>query len=689
MRKVLWLVLGATLLVLLIGVAAQCPSTPTPTSAPAPTKAPEATKAPEPTKAAAPTPTTAPAPTPVTKPAPPAAVLEIVALPANPQIPGAITATMTYITDTVVGEKKATVAMGLTGLNNVPINVPVRVAVKPEDPKNPGKPKWTLTAPNGSKAALKDAAAEKTEFTPDIVGWYKVDVALTNDGGTGESASVQIFAGTFVGVTAGQCETCHPTKTAEWAKTGHANNLKEEIDLKPAHYSETCNRCHTTGWWLPPANNGGFNDVKAAANYQFPTFKQIEAGGNWDKMPAEVKNMAVVGCETCHGPAKEHVAAGAKVMASSMDDGVCNVCHNSSSRHMKGTDLANSKHSNAEAAAWTEPTGPARQACVRCHSGKGYVSFLAEPTNQAAWNNEAQTVGCSTCHDPHSEANAFQLRIVGKPVALPFEVKKDVGLSATCYECHNTRSSGDDFYAGKTTSTPHYSAAAELLSETGGVTYGQTVANSPHGAMVGAAPIPNPAAATNPTAAKFLFTPAGDEKGNVPGPCVTCHMWPTITDAKDPNYHKVGGHSFNTVSPDGKFDYTAACKQCHGDIKSFNLPAKADYDGNGKVEGVQDEVKGLLDVLWKALEAQGVKKSPAGYPYATLPRGADGKVDPKINNAWYNFRTVYGVMWGSDTGDGNQGAAAAVHNFKRSVMLLQLSYKDLTGQDVPGATLMK
>jgi hypothetical protein len=46
-------------------------------------------------------------------------------------------------------------------------------------------------------------------------------------------------------------------------------------------------------------------------------------------------------------------------------------------------------------------------------------------------------------------------------------------------------------------------------------------------------------------------------------------------------------------------------------------------------------------------------------------------------------------MWGEETGNGNEGKAQAMHNFKRAVQLLQLSYKDLTGQDVPGATLMK
>jgi hypothetical protein len=147
---------------------------------------------------------------------------------------------------------------------------------------------------------------------------------------------------------------------------------------------------------------------------------------------------------------------------------------------------------------------------------------------------------------------------------------------------------------------------------------------------------------------------------------------------------KIGAHAFNTVSPDGKSNYGASCQDCHGGVKDFNLKAKADYDGDGKVEGVQDEVRGLLDVLWKALQAKGLQKLDQGYPYAKLPQNADDKV----KNAWYNFRYVYGVMWGED-GQGNQGAAAAIHNFSRSVALLQLSYKDLTGQNVPNATIMK
>jgi hypothetical protein len=611
--------------------------------------------------------------------------------------PNVFTATVKIMTDTKVGERSVTIAMGATGLKNVPINVPVHVQCKAASVEYTGPitPTWTLYKPADSKAALQDPKAALTQFTPDVVGAYMVACSLP---GGGEVGGVQLHAGTYLGNDAENCKTCHSDQVTEWLKTGHARIFSDNIDNKRTpdvntHYTESCASCHTVGYYADPYGVGsnGFKDAMTKAGWKFPTWDQINAAGkggpsNFAAMPDSVKALANIQCEQCHGPATDHVKNGMPIMDASQSEGVCNVCHNGSSRHDKGEQLKNAKHSDATAAAFNEPIGPGRQACVRCHSGNGYASFLKDPTNPAAWDNSKQTIVCATCHDPHSDANPFQLRIMSKPVGLPFEVTKDVGLSATCFECHNSRTNPADAVKS---SFPHYNSIAEFISDTGGVTYGQNVQNSPHGALVGAAPIPNPAAKDNPEAAKFLFSSVGDEKGNIPGPCVTCHMTQPIADSKDPNYEKVGGHSFNTVSPDGKFQYTAACQSCHQGLDTFNMKAKADYDGNGKVEGVQDEVKGLLNVLWKALEAKGVKKIDTGYPYATLPKDANGQTDDKIDNAWYNFRTVYGVMWGPETGNGNEGKAQAIHNFKRSVELLQLSYKDLTGQDVPGATLIK
>ncbi len=636
---------------------------------PAPTAAPKATEAPK----------------------PPVAVLKVVAVPANANLPNPITGTLKYMTDTAVGERSATAAMGTTGLSNVPINVPIRLQVSAADPKNTGKPTWTLNnKPAGSKAAFKDPAAMTTEFTPDVVGAYQVSVVLKNEAGLSSTAVYEFFdAGTFVGVENGKCGSCHAAKTAEWAKTRHASILTRELDNlndgpngAATHYSESCSRCHTTGWYLPPlaAGAGGFYEAKTAAKWVFPTQKQIgdafakTSPSNWETAPAPVKNMGNIQCEQCHGPASEHVKRGAKTMAVSMDNGSCDVCHGGGGHHIRSLEILNSKHTTGSS--FEEINGPARQACVRCHSAEGFVTFLANPQNPAAWSNEEGSVGCATCHDPHDEKNFAQLRVVGKPVEIPFEVA-NVGLSAVCYECHNARTKPADAVKS---STPHYASDAEMLSDTGGVTYGQTVPNSPHGKMVGAAPVPDPADKTGKT---MLFG------GNAPGSCVSCHMAAPIEDTKDANFMKVGDHSFNTKSPDGKFAYDKSCVACHGAVKDFNMKAKADYDGNGKVEGVQDEVKGLLNTLWKGLEAKGVKKLATGHPYATLPKDAQGNTDDKIDNAWYNFRTVYGVMWGAETGNGNEGKAAAIHNFKRSVALLQLSIKDLTGSLPSGMTELK
>ncbi|MBI4787896.1 MAG: hypothetical protein HY782_12715 [Chloroflexi bacterium] len=633
-------------------------------------------------------------PTPAATPVPPVAVLEVVAMPGNAAEPGAITATVKYVTET--NAASSNVALYTNGLSNVPINVPVYLRVSAKDPKNSGTATWSLTKPIDSKAVITNVTAITTsmvaKFTPDVVGAYVVQVTLRNAAGAASTAQFASFnAGTYIGVEVGNCKQCHPTKSAEWAKTNHATLFSRELDNKfdgplgaaPSaagyitHYSETCARCHTTGYYPAPySGSGGYWDAKAKANWTFPTWRQIDDAfakkgpSNWDTAPAAIKNVGTIGCEVCHGPAEQHVKNEAKVMATSLDAGVCNQCHGAAANHSKGWQLGNSKHSTGTS--FEEISGPARQACARCHSGEGFITFTMNPKNQAAWSTEEGSVSCAVCHDPHSEANAFQLRVVGKPVEIPFEVKAGVGLSAICFTCHNARTKAADAIRS---SFPHYSSIAEMISDAGGVTYGQTLPNSPHGMLVGAAPIPS--GATSPTAAKFLFSKPGDAKGNIPGPCVTCHMATALTGNVAGAY-QVGGHSFNTVSPDSKIEYAVACKSCHGEVTDFNLKAKQDYDGNGKVEGVQDEIKGLLGVLWKALEAKGVKKVDTGYPYATLPRDAQNNVDDKIDNAFYNFRTVYGVMWGA-AGPGQEGKAQAIHNFKRSVALLQLSLKDLAG----------
>ncbi|MHB1161265.1 MAG: multiheme c-type cytochrome [Chloroflexota bacterium] len=588
----------------------------------------------------------------------PVAKIKIVPVAANPDDPNVVVATL--------ADGKTKVQMGATGLPNVSIGAPVTLQGAATDPKvSVTKYAWTLTKPSESKAALSTSNEPLVKFTPDVSGMYKVDLVLTNEAGASPMASVQIRAGEFIGTGAGNCFQCHPKTTHEWSKTGHAKIFKEEInggaDPANSHYAERCVRCHTTGY-NPGVDNGGFADIQSEVGWTFPALQAIQTGkGQWEAVPEALTNMANIQCEDCHGPAKDHVLKGAK-MAASLDEGVCNVCHNGGGHHVKGAMFENAKHGETDSQAWTYPTGPSRQACVRCHSGAGYISFINNPKEPASWDNSAQTATCAVCHEPHSDANKFQLRITGVPVEA-VGITKDFGLSATCVECHNARTKAEDAQKG---SFPHYSAAGEMLSGVGGVTYGQNVPNSFHNMVVGNAPVKNAEGAD-------LFG------GATPGACVACHMWPTPEDAKDPNRFKVGDHSFNMVSPDGKFEYTEACQSCHKGMEDFNLTAKADYDGNGQAQGVQEEVKGLLTTLQKAIGDSGVKPVE-GHPY--FDRADVAKANEKQKNAIYNYLFVRGL-------EGSDGKANAVHNFKRSVALLQLSYKDLTGKDVPSATLMK
>ena len=71
--------------------------------------------------------------------------------------------------------------------------------------------------------------------------------------------------------------------------------------------------------------------------------------------------------------------------------------------------------------------------------------------------------------------------------------------------------------------------------------------------------------------------------------CVTCHTHP---NEGDPEFGipAFTGHTFEPT--------VEACQRCHGDIADFtDILAKSDFDGDGSIEGIQDEVRGLLDVL--------------------------------------------------------------------------------------------
>ena len=93
--------------------------------------------------------------------------------------------------------------------------------------------------------------------------------------------------------------------------------------------------------------------------------------------------------------------------------------------------------------------------------------------------------------------------------------------------------------------------------------------------------------------------------------CIACHM-ATAGVNPDGTVQLVGSHSLNMVDPKTGHDNVAACAPCHGtsvgtsfDQKLFYVNGNADLDGNGKAEGLQIEVQGLLDRIAKLLPPLG------------------------------------------------------------------------------------
>ncbi|MFQ5794117.1 MAG: multiheme c-type cytochrome [Candidatus Bipolaricaulia bacterium] len=504
---------------------------------------------------------------------------------------------------------------------------------------------WEFTPPRGSAATLTkvdDGLPTHAYFMADVVGQYRVKLTVTDSHGTTGEATLMVNAGTYVGVgnVAGalarppQCAICHAEQAASWAETDHASMFTRGVDgIVSSHYGESCVACHTVGY-DETADNGGFDDVAARVGWTFPETLQP---GNWDAIPGELKQLGNIGCENCHGPGSEH-SSRLEGIATSLSADNCGFCHNEPWRHIRNVQWANSGHADTTSRAFTYPIGEGHESCVRCHSGEAFVD-MAEGKEELRLG--FQTITCAVCHDPHSAEHETQLRVVDE-VTLPDGTEvTGVGASALCMSCHNGRR-GPGEVAEAEPHYPHYSTAAEMITGTGGFDYGESVEDSIHVTM----------------------TRVG---------CVDCHMaaTPGWADRERtqplPGHDEVGAHTFNVTSSDG-VENLAACTSCHLDLKNFNRTARADYDGNGTVEGIQDEVQSLLDLVFDAILASGVEWL-GHYPYW------DNVTTEAQKAAIFN--------WSFVDHDGSLG----IHNTARAVQLLQRSYTGLTGEDVPGADL--
>jgi Doubled CXXCH motif (Paired_CXXCH_1) len=261
--------------------------------------------------------------------------------------------------------------------------------------------------------------------------------------------------------------------------------------------------------------------------------------------------------------------------------------------------------------------------CKQCHDGAVYAS---NPKPAPAF---PVATDCRVCHTGKGQA----IRMAGQVSLSATSAPVTGGQGAVCMSCHTNIAAPkpNDPKRG----APHNNPAADVLLAFGGIrsvgaTYGSTVKH-----------------ATQPDS------------------CVTCHM------QKDS--HGVPTHTF-------KVQGVVVCNNnnCHPGISGPDVLAKADFDGNGTVQGLQEEVQGLDKKLRAALAAQtkggSVEDFRGNIVFVSKTTTMTGSAfSDKVYNAGYNVILVEkDKSWG-------------IHNPQFVVNLLQQSYKDLTGKEIPGA----
>ena len=114
-----------------------------------------------------------------------------------------------------------------------------------------------------------------------------------------------------------------------------------------------------------------------------------------------------------------------------------------------------------------------------------------------------------------------------------------------------------------------------------------------------------------------------------------------------------------------------ACQPCHGPITKYtDIKASADYDGNGKIEGVQTEINGLLAKLKNKLPQDSLTGDVITMMKDSLKVKGNQKMVGDIWNYWF-------VM---------KDRSIGVHNPKYAIALLQKALGiTFTGDQVPGS----
>ncbi len=494
-------------------------------------------------------------------------------------------------------------------------------------------------------------------FTPDVKGEYIVNLSISTAGGTDDTTQ-SIIAADFVGVGGfdgvdgdfPKCKTCHGGTFApiftKWEASSHATTFKDMVDFGTTHFGTSCFPCHTTGTdkYLAAANNG-FDDIATTVGFDWSTYTP-QTPGNWDNIKTTyptLVNHATIGCESCHGPGSVHATSGSvpksKSIQITLEAAVCSQCHDLPWRYNQYAQYENSTHSEA---LWSSSFARANtdnsisNNCSRCHEAGGYVAFTKGEIFDGSKLTEADhmSISCQTCHDPHGSGEEFSLRPV--PVGsdtLGNGVQYTLGgVGQVCMNCHKSRRDNVTYVVSNSLNShwgPHHSVQSDVFLGENAASFDADVYQS------------------------------GAHKFAIGNACVDCHMTAT-TDTGTVNRDMVGGHTFKLHNEATDYYHTAACVNCHGPKNNWNdFKAVMDYDGNGTVASIPEEVDGLLHRLSVLLPPTGVDSIS----------DVDIKAEDNLNlrKAWWNYQLI--------ANDGSKG----MHNSKFAISVLTKTIQVVMG----------
>ena len=574
---------------------------------------------------------------------------------------------------------------------------------------------WALTPPAGSSAIFTDSdtttsTLQIVSFTPDVSGTYTVTYDSTSDSSAAATltinASTYVGVGTIQGATAnsslGQCGACHTTNESTWDDTGHSVQFEQVIasytSKAPAPY---CWECHTVGYEPSASGNSGFYDLVIDDSYSFPS-----TGTTWSAFASDNPTLAPltnIQCENCHGPGGAHsgTITDSKIYYSNWNAGTCGKCHH------QDAEWKNSAHNSTgvKSGRSSYQTSWIGTSCARCHTSGGFIEHVesgevTSQSNAAIAGTDFVGIGCPACHDPHSQASdavsgstavsgndSTQLRLKGN-VTMKNDARTVVnaGKAAACYECHDGNYSWEELDCD-TNGDGTVDATCDTVDQIATQYKRQIHGNPQSWNLEGMGAITTEWTGTaydfttteNSWHSSSNFTLAngsGDSSlSDENNKCVTCHVG-EAPGAEEEGYRLVGGHSFKMMS--GSTEFVSTCTSCHTTLTSLNRTSRADYDGDGTVEGIQDEVSGLLLALSTKIrsidstnvvgtgtsESGGVITVAAFSAFTTQATMVATNID--VRRAVYNHNLI--------AKDGSLG----VHNAAFAIQVLQKTYSALS-----------